>query len=128
MATDFEINDAILWQEARELAREIFDECTRDMADDETPETYRGDMSDRAHEAADRHNWVIYTYKARKLCANCDTQRGEEFLDDVGPGENPTYDSLGTLIAYGELRGRIEEEIQDLVDAWEESHDGSDDE
>lgn len=118
---DFQINDGILQKEAREIAADIFEEFKREHDDPETwdAEDYRGEMSDRAHEAADMHEWVIYTYKAHQLCANCNTDMGEEFLEDVGVGENPTYDSLGIMIAYGELRARIEEEISELIEGDE---------
>lgn len=116
---DFQINDHILAKECDELAREIFAEAIEDMDGDETPETYRDDMMDRAHETADGHEWVIYTYKAHLLCAHCNTDQGEEFLEGVGMPGAPTYDGLGSLIAYGEMRARIEQEIERLIEEWE---------
>jgi hypothetical protein len=114
-----QINDFTLTKECEALAQEIFDNMLADMADDETPMDHRDTMSDRAHEAADGHEWVIYTYKAHTLCLHCNTDMGEEMLEDVGLPENPTYDSLGALIAYGEIRARIDQQIQALIDAWE---------
>lgn len=120
--TEFQINDYILSKECDDLAREIFNEVIADMADDETPEDYRDEMSDRAHETADGHEWVIYNYKALMLCAHCDTTRGEDFMDDVGAPSKPDIYDLACMLAFGEMRGRIEAEIDDLIEAWADEH------
>lgn len=125
--SDFEISNHMLQKECEQLAREIFDEVTADMAEDETPEDYRDTMSDRAHETADGHEWVIYNYKALMLCAMSDTTLGEEFLDDIGfewTSDSTIY-TVATTIAYGEMRGRIEQEIHGLIEAWEEEHEAA---
>ena len=77
-------------------------------------------MFERAHETTDGHEYVIYTHKALMICAHCDTSKGEEFLDDVGMPEEPSLSSIVTLIVYGEIRGRIEEELEELIDSHEE--------
>ena len=122
MTTEFQINDYLLTKECDQLARDIFEETLEDMADDETPDQYRDAMNERAHETADGHEWVIYNYKALMLCAHCNTDRGEEFLDDIGfewtTGESTIY-TVATAIAYGEMRARIEETLNDLLDADE---------
>lgn len=120
--SDFQINDHLLCKEARALAQDIFEEWQ-----DKYPAEfaagncgdYLGEMQDRAHETADGHEWVIYTYKAHALCLHCNTDKGEELLEDCGMPEDVTYDSLGTMIAFGELRGRIEEELQEMCDEHE---------
>lgn len=119
--TDFQINDYLLSKECDDLAREIFEEAIAGMADDETPEDYRDDMSDRAHEYADGHEWVIYNYKALMLCAHCDTTMGEDFMDDVGAPSEPDIYKLACMLAFGEMRGRIEAEIGNLIEAWEDT-------
>jgi len=68
---------------------------------------------DQAHECADGSEYVIYYARAHELCQNCNTDMGEEFVEDIGVGDNPTYESIACLIAYGELRGRIERAIHD---------------
>lgn len=116
---DFEMNDHILQTECIDLAREIFDEFKSNAGADFDPEDYRDEMRDRAHEAADGHEWVIYTYKARMLCAHCDVSEGEAFLEDVGAPENPTYDSLATMIADGEMHYRIGAELERLIEGYD---------
>ncbi|MDB6151512.1 MAG: hypothetical protein JWQ44_2960 [Chthoniobacter sp.] len=116
--TDFQINDYMLTRECDQLAQDIFDEVMTD-AGDETAEDRRDTMQDRAHEAADGHEWVIYTFKAHMLCAHCNTDQGEAFLEDTGMPEEVTYDKLGTIIAYGEMRARIETKLCELIEAWE---------
>ena len=113
--SDFQISDYILQTECMDLAAEIFAEFERDNGPDFDPDRFRDEMFDRAHEYADGHEWVIYTYKARQLCAHCNTDQGEQFLEDVGLPETPTYDNLGTMIAYGEMRARIEQELDEFI-------------
>lgn len=119
--SDFQINDYLLTKECAALAKDIFDETMAEHSDSE-PEDLREDMFDRAHEAADGHEWVIYNYRALMLCAHCDTSDGEDFLDDVGfewnQGESTIY-TVATAIAYGEMRARIEQDIQQLIEDWE---------
>ena len=124
---DFEINDYILRQEALGMARDIFEEAQRDAGDSFDAEEARDEMMDRAHEHADGHNWVIYTYKAVMICAHCDVSRGEEFLEDTGGIERgETFDGIATKIAYGEMRARIEDELSDLIEEWQEENESED--
>lgn len=117
--TDFEINDRILQKECDEIAKEIFDEMLAEMSDDESPEDYRDEMSDRVREYADGHEWVIYNYKALMLCAHCNTDMGEDFMDDVGAPSEPDIYKLACMLAYGEMRGRIESALSDLIDNYD---------
>lgn len=106
-------------KECRDLAQEIFDDTMiHDKQEDETPEHHRDTMTDRAHETADGHQWVIYYHHAHNICADCNTDEGEAFLEDVGCSE-PTYDKLATVIAYGEMRARIEQALDALIEEWE---------
>ena len=84
-----------------EYAKEIASDIKAEIAE------YGGDAYDMAHEHADGSEHVIYYYKAHQICQHCNTDNGEAFLEDVGAGDNPTYDSLATIIAYGELHARI---------------------
>lgn len=120
---DFQINDHILAKECDSLAAEIFAECVAKLDEGETPEDYRDEMDDRAHETADGHEWVIYNYKALMLCAHCDVGNGEEFMSDVGFewNDDSTIYSVATVLAYGEMRARITGEIQRLCEEWEEA-------
>lgn len=119
--SNFEISDRQLTAECDTLAADIFAEVTADMAADETPDDLYDTMLDRAHEAADGHQWVIYTHSAIMLCAHCNIERGEEFLEDTGMPETVTFGALATAIAYGEIRARIEMELSNLIDAWEDT-------
>ncbi len=90
-----------------------------DAAEDETADQMRDDMQDRVHETVDGHEWVIYHYKALLMCAHCNVDQGEEFLEDVGMPETPTFNGLASLILFGEMRARVNSEINDLIEAWE---------
>ena len=101
-------NDHQLDQYAAAAARDIVDEIKR----------HGGDAYDMAHEHADACEHVIYYGKAHAICQNCSVENGEAFLQDIGgPGKDATYDSIATVIAYGELRARIEQELYDMFDA-----------
>lgn len=113
--TEFQINDYILQKECDDLAKLIFDEIASENPD-VAPDDLRDEFDARAHETADWHEWVIYNHKALMLCAHCDVSQGEEFLEDVGMSETPTIYSLACTIAYGEMRARIMEEIEDLIE------------
>jgi hypothetical protein len=117
--SDFQITDHILWKECKSLANEIFAEVMADAAEDEDAEYHRETMMDRAREAADGHQWTIYNYQALMLCAHCDTNYGEDFLSDIGTPSEPDIYKLACIIAYGEILGRIGEELDTLIDQHE---------
>ena len=95
------INDYKLDSIAKDYAQEILKQ-TQDM----------DEASDLAWQYSDGSEWVIYHYKSHQLCLHCNTDNGEEFLEEVGAGESPTYNSLASIIAFGELLHRIQDAIQ----------------
>lgn len=89
--SEFVINDYLLHQEASAIVEEILTQA--EEADD---------VMDLIHEACDSHEWVIYTYKALKLCAECNTSDGEATLDGIGQ----TFTDIGdhaVAVAYWTL-------------------------
>jgi hypothetical protein len=103
------INDYTLNEYAADIADEILRECDGD----------RDRAMDLAHEYADNSEWAIYYYKAHELCQNCNTDNGEEFYEDCGPWEDITYNKIATIIAYGELRARIIQAIDEKIEERE---------
>lgn len=99
------INDYMLDQYAASIADEILRECDGD----------RDHAMDLAHQHADGSEWAIYYSKAHELCENCNTDNGEQFYEDCGPWDDITYDKIATIIAYGELRARIERAIEEKI-------------
>lgn len=99
------INDYMLDQYVASIAAEILRECDGD----------RDKAMDLAHQYADESEWAIYYHKAHELCQNCDTDNGDAFFEDCGPWENLTYDTIATIIAYGEIRTRIERTIHWMI-------------
>jgi len=112
--TDFQISNYIFAEECTSLARDIIEDFRRDYPGEDLAD-YRDEMSDRVHETADGHQWVIYNHKALMICAHCDVSEGEAFLEDTGMPETPTIYSLATLIVYGEMRSRIDAAIDDIL-------------
>lgn len=113
------INEHTFSKECDQLAQDIFDEIMGEAAADEDADHHRDTMQDRAHEAADGHQWVIYHHHAHQICAECNTDEGEQFLEETGMPETPTYDGLATIMAYGEMRYRIGAKLDELCDEWE---------
>jgi hypothetical protein len=117
--TEFQINDHIFGKECDELALEIFDEYMTSAESDETAEDKRDDMTDSAHQTADGHEWVIYNHKALMICAHCDVDQGEAFLEEIGMPEDVTIHKLACTIVYGEMLARISAKLDELIDDWE---------
>lgn len=122
--SDFQINDYLLHKECVQLAAGILQDL-QDSNQGESPDSLRDYAMDRAHEAVDGHQWVIYTHKAIMLCAHCDTSLSEAWLGETGNPPDVTFGGLATHIAYGEMRARIESELSDLIDAAQEAFDAA---
>jgi len=109
--SDFVINDYILNQEAREIVDEILSE-----AEGNGQRLYREDMEDLIHQTVDGHEWVIYTYKALRLCAECNTEEGEIRLEDTGQ----TFSNISehaTAVAYWTLWAACYNYLNELQEA-----------
>jgi hypothetical protein len=115
------ITDHDLQKECEAIAGDILADVVAYMASDETPDHYQDDMSDQAHERADGHQWVIYHHHALQICAHCDTDNGEALVDDIGLPKPFSLSSLASLVAYGEIRARVEAALSDLVAEWEDT-------
>lgn len=102
------MNEYKLTEYCNELAAEI----VSDTASED-------DAVDRVSEVADSSEHVIYHYKAHKLCLECNTDQGEEFLDDCYDRfyHGKSYDELASIIAYGEIQSRIQSAIHEIFQA-----------
>ncbi len=107
-----EINDFELTREANSIAGEILSEMLEDGA-----HALLERCCDRAHEVADGHQWVIYHFKALMLCAYCDTHQGEDLAEEMGfpPEKYVDIGSHASMVAYGELKSRIESRLYKIV-------------
>ena len=97
-----------LYTEARALALEAFTESGGDV------DTAR----DYLHESCDGHEVVIYYHKAIQFCADHETGRGEEWLDDAGglaqPGDS--FGAIACRIAFATLLCAAEEALQEIAE------------
>lgn len=98
---DQTINNHVLSIEAKRLVNQIKREI----------EQYGGDANDLLHEAVDGHEWVIYTYKAKLLCLECDTTEGEQWLEDIGSEPTNDISALATRVAYATLLTKAQQYI-----------------
>lgn len=55
------------------------------------------------HEICDGHQWAIYYAKAFQLCQNCDTEQGEDYLEDCGLTHFTSIADHATKVAYATL-------------------------
>lgn len=101
--TDFKINNYELQQEAKRLAQECFDEV----------DTNGEDPSEYLWQTCDGHEWVIYTYKALLLCAECDTSEGEEYMASLGRELN-SLSEHASEVAFGTLYCAAMDALEEL--------------
>jgi len=101
--SDFIINDFILKAEAREIAAEA-----------DRVEHFEGSSAEEfIDDVCNGHEWTIYTYKALRLCAECDTNHGEQYTDDIGEAYKCFPDHVAA-IAYGTLLGACHEALAEI--------------
>ena len=81
---------------------------------DNDPQNWRDNLQDvvyeKAFDWADASEHVIYYHKALSICAHCDTDRGEEFVEDTGTSYT-SINKLAAAIVFGEIQSRVAEEV-----------------
>ena len=78
---------------------------------------------DYIHQTCDGHEVSIYYHKAIQFCADQNTSRGEEWLDDCG-GISQEGDDFGTIacrIAYATLLVAAQDALYELQDEAEDA-------
>ena len=91
------------------LAQAYADEIRKDI------EQFGGEFSDMAWERADGSEHVIYYFNAKQLCSHCNTDDGEQFIDDIGGiPAGKSFDEIACMIAFGELYQRIMARLYDM--------------
>lgn len=110
------MNEYKLTEYCNELAAEIVRDISRNIASG--ADSIDGCL-DRVSEVADGSEHVIYHYKAHKLCLECNTDQGEDFLNDCWDrfDHGKSYDEMASLIAYGEIHSRIQSAIHEIFQA-----------
>lgn len=103
--SEFVINDYLLRQEARAIVDEILSQADEGQ-----------DIYDMIWQSVEGHEWVIYTYKALKLCAECNTDEGEALLEYTGQ----TFTSISdhaTALAHCTLHAACRDYLNELQEA-----------
>jgi len=119
ITSDFQLDEL-----CKEYAQDIFGNAK--SYDSANWLKYAKDNShDLCHEWADGCFYVIYHYHALQICANCNTDQGEQFVEDLGTAYT-SVNELATAVAYGEIYqrtlfhlGREIEFLEDLFEAAE---------
>jgi hypothetical protein len=101
-----------LYKEAKAIVSDAIDEVGID----------RDDLQDFIHQSVDGHESVIYYGKALDLCANNNTNEGEQWLEDCG-GIVQTGDSFGAIccrIAFATILCACMEVLEETLDEMDE--------
>lgn len=93
-----------------ELAREAVSQVFEDGGDE-------NDLHDWLFESVDSCEHVIYYHKARTICCECNTDQGEQWLEDSG-GIEPglSFDDICVRIAFGEIYQRSMDSALELFE------------
>ena len=120
MSNDTQITEYALNRECESLAKSIIDEFDGDKSDIDALREY---AQERAHEDADGHQWVIYTYKARQV-ASIAPADAEEYLEEIydKPFDGcETFGDVCTRLAYAAPYTGIMDSLNTLIDEIEEN-------
>ena len=108
--SDFKINDYLLTQEAESLAKEAIENNSDDW----------DDVEQWIQETVDSHEYVIYYYKALQICSNCNTDAGEQMIDDEGGFPTGySFAELACMVVYWELYTRTIDAARELFEEQE---------
>ena len=102
-----------LYTEAMDIAKEAL----------ENAEGCFDTAHDYLHETVDGHEVGIYYHKAIQFCADQNTSRGEEWLEDCG-GISQEGDSFGAIacrIAFATLYVAAQDALHELQDEMEDA-------
>ena len=100
-------NDYKLDKYCSEIGTEIAHEIASDGGDE-------NDLQERVWEYVDGCEHVIYYHRARTICCCCDTDQGQEFLDDMGGIEaGLSFGDICIRIAFGEIYQRTMDVAQE---------------
>jgi hypothetical protein len=125
------VTDHALDLACKEIAAEVFADLFTDNEEAKgmTPDDFADEFSDRIAEECDSSQYVIYTHYALSICAHCNTDDGEAFVDDVGIETPFSLSGVASRIAYGEMLARTEAAMREMIEEWEapEGWDGDDD-
>ncbi len=64
------------------------------------------DVEDVIHQTVEGCEHVIYYNKSHSICLNCDIQRGESLIEEMGVKPS-SYNDYASWVAYAELRLRV---------------------
>jgi hypothetical protein len=64
------------------------------------------DIEDVIHQTVEGCEYVIYYNRAHSICLNCDIQRGESLVEEMGIKPS-SYNDYASWVAYAELRLRV---------------------
>lgn len=98
-------------------AEDIVAQCGQasEMWDRDTLTSLQNNADEWAHQYADSSEHVIYYHKALQIVANCNTDQGEQFVEDMGE----KYDDIrkhASAVVYGEIYSRTMQHLSNEMD------------
>ena len=103
--SDLKINNYTLNEEAREIARlAVLEE-----------KAYGTDAQQTLHEMCDGHEWATYTYNAFQVCAEGNTDEGEDNVEDLGQSLTDIR-AHAHAVAYATLLAKATEHYTELAE------------
>jgi hypothetical protein len=100
--------------------RAIAEECCEEAEGDEN------DAADKVHEVVDGHEWIIYTFY-NGIVLEHSRNDGAHF-ENFGPLEADGYSDAMVKMAYAAMSQDVMEYLSEACEAYQEAHEGSDDE
>ena len=84
-------------------------------------EKYREEAYDYIYENVDGHEYVIYYSHAWKLCAENNTEEGEDYLEEVGLNHlQDGIDVLMTRLSYATILREVQDQFEDWFAEYEQ--------
>ena len=90
-----------------EMASEILEEANNNL----------DEALDLCHEYADGLDVVIYYGKAIDYCANNNTDRGEEYIEEMGGFNATHFGGIACELAFADIYQRLIEAVNELHQA-----------
>ena len=120
------MNDNELNAIATGFARDIIDQVKYDDAYEQGTDGFEDECRDKIHQYVDSSEHVLFSQNALQIYLNCDTEQGEDFLDDIGfwddiPKKQRSLSAIACVIVYGELHSRVECFLSTLLEKESES-------
>lgn len=114
-----EINTGILYRECQRICTEILEESLQNFNASDFESVFHMseelDFNSKIWEYCDGHEWVIYTYKAMRLCSECWSDAAEDHMHEMGQ-EFTSFTDHATAFAFAIMYTECQRVMFDLLE------------